>query len=105
MRPLKGALPMRAGITTLAALGLVLVAGTAAAQSFTYATEDDRKAAEEAKTKEDADKVEWKAGANAGLIITAGNSRITALSAGLTASRKQGANKLQLEGALAYARS
>lgn len=49
--------------------------------------------------------VEWKASAQAGLILTTGNSRSTSLSASLTASRKAGDNKLSLDAAGAYARS
>lgn len=92
-------------MTKLSSLALVLALGAltapAAAQTFTYA--DDK--AKEELAKSDASAIEWKAAAQAGLIVTAGNSRITALSAGLNASRKQGPNKVQLEGSLAYARS
>jgi hypothetical protein len=81
----------------------VAVAAGSPAQAQTFAHPDDK--AKEELLKADPNAVEWKAAAQAGLIITAGNSRLTALSAGLNASRKQGANKLQLEGSLAYARS
>jgi hypothetical protein len=52
-----------------------------------------------------AEAVEWKVSAQAGLILTTGNSRSTALSGSITASRKAGNNKLGLETAAAYARS
>jgi hypothetical protein len=89
---------LRAGATALA---LAALAAPATAQTFSYA---DEKAKEEL-AKSEGDAVEWKAAAQAGLIITAGNSRMTALSGGLNASRKQGKNKVQLEGGVAYARS
>src|SRR5689334_386021 len=49
--------------------------------------------------------VEWKASAQAGLILTTGNSRSTSLSASLAASRKAGDNKLSIDAGGAYARS
>lgn len=87
-------------------LGLGLVATAFASTSawagdpaFHYATDKDLE--EVAKV----EAVEWKASAQAGLLITAGNARLTALSAGVNASRKSGMNKLALEAGLAYARS
>lgn len=53
----------------------------------------------------DPDAVEWKASAQAGLIVSTGNSQATTISAGATASRKAGNNKLSLDAAAAYARS
>jgi hypothetical protein len=47
----------------------------------------------------------WTASAQAGLILTSGNSRQTTFSAGATASRKAGDNKLAIEAAAAYTRS
>src|SRR5687767_12684033 len=49
--------------------------------------------------------VEWKASAQAGLILSSGNSRAVTTSAGATASRKAGDNKVSLELAGAYAKS
>jgi hypothetical protein len=49
--------------------------------------------------------VEWKAAAQAGFILTTGNSKTTTFSSGATASRKQGSNKLALDAAAAFARS
>ncbi len=74
---------------------LALTAGAARAQEpkFEYAKPEEVKA------------VEWKASAQAGLILTTGNSKSTALSGTLTASRKAGDNKLALEAAGAFARS
>jgi len=53
----------------------------------------------------DVKKVEWKASAQAGLIITTGNSRTTTGAAGAKASRKEGNNKFEAEANGAYARS
>jgi len=50
-------------------------------------------------------KVEWKASAQAGIIVTTGNSRTTTGAAGATASRKEGNNKFEIEGNGAYARA
>ena len=52
-----------------------------------------------------ANEVEWKAGAQAGLIVTTGNSRTTTMSAGAKASRKANKNKVQFEAGAAYIRS
>jgi hypothetical protein len=52
-----------------------------------------------------ANAVEWKAQAKAGALLTGGNSQVKSITAGATASRKEGANKLSLEGALAYGRT
>ncbi len=49
--------------------------------------------------------LEWKASAQAGLVMTTGNSRTTTLAGGAKASRKEGLNMLQLEAGGAYARS
>lgn len=51
------------------------------------------------------DGVEWKASAQAGLILTTGNSRTTTLSGGAKGSRKAGRDKLELEASGAFARS
>jgi putative salt-induced outer membrane protein len=48
---------------------------------------------------------EWNASAEVGLVFTTGNSETTTVSAGATAARKTGNNKLQVEGNLTYARS
>jgi hypothetical protein len=67
--------------------------------SFKYATADDVAAAEKA------EKPKWEAGAQAGLILTTGNSRVTTFATGLTASRKAKRHKLSLEAGAAYAKS
>jgi putative salt-induced outer membrane protein YdiY len=80
------------------ALGLIAAAASAEAQpnpQFKF----EEKPAEPVRI------VEWKASAQAGLILTTGNSQSTSLSAGLSASRKAGLNKLSIEGGLAFARS
>ncbi len=55
--------------------------------------------------KEDVKTVEWKAAAQAGFILTTGNSNTTTLSAGAVASRKAGDNKLSVEFNAAYGKS
>lgn len=49
--------------------------------------------------------VEWKANAEAGLVLTAGNSHTTTATAGVKISRKEGNNKLAIEGNATYATS
>jgi hypothetical protein len=49
--------------------------------------------------------VEWKAAAQAGFILTSGNSRTTTLSFGANASRKSGDNKFSLDGMVSYGQS
>src|SRR5262245_37724433 len=53
----------------------------------------------------DVKEVEWAAAAEAGVVFTAGNSETRTVTAGLKASRKDGDNKLSLEGSVAYARA
>jgi hypothetical protein len=55
--------------------------------------------------KEAAKGVEWKASAQAGLLLTTGNARSTAFSGSLAASRKAGSNKVSLDVTGAFARS
>jgi hypothetical protein len=77
---------------------LVLGARTAAADDpkFEYGKHDDVK---------DVKGVDWMAAAEAGLVLTTGNSETTTASGGLHISRKTGANKLSLDASAAYARS
>ena len=49
--------------------------------------------------------VEWKAQAKGGFMFTAGNSQSTNGTLSVTASRKEGNNKLAFDGAVAYGRS
>jgi hypothetical protein len=49
--------------------------------------------------------VEWKAQAKAGGLLTTGNSEASSVVLALQASRKEGANRLSLEGGLAYGRT
>ncbi|MGE5187233.1 MAG: DUF481 domain-containing protein, partial [Acidobacteriota bacterium] len=49
--------------------------------------------------------VEWHATAEAGAVFTTGNSETTTATGGIRASRKEGDNKLSLEGTAAYAKS
>jgi hypothetical protein len=80
------------------ALGAIaLIAGSAEADpKFKYGKSDEVK---------DVKKAEWKASAQAGLVMTTGNSETTTLSGAAKASRKEGNNKLVLEAGGIYARS
>ena len=72
----------------------------------TVARADDPKfeygKAEEVK---DVKAVQWNASAQAGFILTSGNSRTSTLSFGATASRKAGDNKFSLDGMASYGQS
>jgi len=84
------------GAKYAAAVALLLSGATAFAQGnpkFEFAKVEEVKA------------VEWKAQAKGGVIVTAGNSRTTSATFNANASRKEGNNKLALEGGLAYGRS
>ncbi len=83
---------VRGGIAIIATI--LLGASTAGAQQFKYGEKGDQVKG-----------VEWKASAQAGLIMTTGNSKTTTFSSGAKASRKQGFNKFQLEGGAALAKS
>jgi hypothetical protein len=63
---------------------------------FVFGKKDDLK---------DVKAVEWSATAEAGLVVTTGNSETRTITAGLKASRKDGDNKLSIEGSAAYARA
>ena len=82
------------------ALATLLVARAAAAQAepkFTFAKAEEQKP--------QAPPVEWKVQAKGGFNLTSGNSQTTNATAGLTASRKEGNNRLGLDGGIAYGRS
>jgi hypothetical protein len=93
------------GIAILVALSALALPRAAFAQAkpgepaFKYGSKEERAEVEKQ------EKVEWKAAALAGLIMMTGNSRVTTLSAGGNASRKEKGNKFALEGGAAYARS
>lgn len=72
----------------------------AKAPKFVYATEEAAKEADKKKSK-----VEWKAVAQAGLLMTTGNSSTTTLSSSFQSSRKEGKNKFLLDLSGAFARS
>jgi hypothetical protein len=81
----------------------VLVAGLLAATpayaddpKFEYGKADDVK---------DVKAVEWTAAAEAGILLTTGNSETTSASGGFKASRKSGDNKLSLEASGNYSQS
>ncbi len=75
----------------------------AEAPKFEYAKKEEAAKAAEAAKKRKAP--EWKAGAQAGLLLTTGNASQTTVSSGFRASRKAGNNKLQLDMGGAFARS
>jgi hypothetical protein len=80
----------------LAALSLMLVARVAAGQStpkFEYGKVEEVKA------------VEWKSQVKGGFLMTSGNSHTLNGSLGASVSRKEGNNKLALDGGFAYGRS
>jgi hypothetical protein len=83
----------RTGVLLAAALALAAPAVQAQDPKFEYGK------------KEEVKEVEWKASASAGLILTTGNARALTLSGSFAASRKDGENKVSLEGAAAYART
>lgn len=86
---------MRAAATAAVLLPLMPVVAAAGEPKFEYrAPPDDAISG-----------IEWKASAQAGLILTTGNSRTTTIAGGAKASRKSGKNKLELEATGAFARS
>ena len=84
-------------------VALILLTGSqtswAKDPEFSYAKNEE--VAEEDKKKD----AEWKAQAQAGLLMTTGNSSSTTLSSGFRASRKEGNNKIVVDLAGAFARS
>lgn len=79
--------------------GLAALAGVASAQptpKFEYGKAEDVK---------DVKETEWTATAEAGLVLTTGNSRTTTATGGIKATRKQAENKLALEAGFTLARS
>src|SRR5215475_8050097 len=79
-----------------AALTVLLTAGAARAQSepkFDFGKQEEVK------------QVEWKAQAKGGYLLTTGNSQSQNGTFSLSASRKEGGNRLALEGGIAYGRS
>ncbi|MEA2698821.1 MAG: hypothetical protein QOI66_3092, partial [Myxococcales bacterium] len=88
------------GVAVGAACVALLSAQRAQAQAnptFTYAKPEDVVVAPA--------KIEWKAQAKGGLLVTTGNSQGRNGNFGVTASRKQGGNKLSIDGSIAYGQS
>src|SRR4051812_24978700 len=87
-------------------IALVLTASaTARAQSnptFTFGKPDDVKAEPSQPV---TPPVEWKAQVKGGLMVTSGNSQTTNGTFAASASRKEGNNKLALDGGAAYGHS
>jgi hypothetical protein len=104
--PGKGRAPAVAGRALLFLSTLSGLSTPAFAQSnpkFEYGKPDDVKV-DAAKVPEPP-KVEWRVQAKGGALLTTGNSQSKSGTFGLTASRKEGNNKLALDGAVAYGRS
>jgi hypothetical protein len=89
---------------TLAVLALLTAARTAAADDpkFVYAAPD---APDPKKAPPDPNAVEWNATAEAGLVFITGNADSTSVGGGVHASRKQGLNKLAIDGTAAYVKT
>ncbi len=80
-------------------IALILLSGRFAAADdpkFEYGKHDDVK---------DVKGVDWMAAAEAGVVLTTGNSELTTATGGLHLSRKTGANRLMLDASGAYAKS
>jgi putative salt-induced outer membrane protein YdiY len=84
------------GVAVVVVCALAVSARAQAQPTFEHAKPEE--AAEVAKVQG----VEWKASAQAGLVMTTGNSRSTSFSGGGTASRKAGNDKFQLEAGAVY---
>ncbi|HVZ86631.1 MAG TPA: DUF481 domain-containing protein [Polyangia bacterium] len=88
-------------------LSSILFASVAAAQTapkFEYGKPDDVKPADPTKPAPPPT-VEWRAQAKGGFTMTSGNSQTTGIVFGTDVSRKEGNNKLTLNGNVAYGRS
>ncbi|HVR61671.1 MAG TPA: DUF481 domain-containing protein [Polyangia bacterium] len=98
-KPLHLRIPAR--LTGAAVAALVILLGGASARgqgtpTFTYAAPPESPGP---------GAVQWKAQAKGGVVAASGNSQSGAANFGAAASRKQGANKLTLDGNIAYGRS
>ena len=98
----------KAGASVVAPLFIsLLVVSAAVAQTvpkFDYAKPDEVKPADPAKPAPPPT-VEWRAQAKGGFTMTSGNSQTTGAVFGADVSRKEGSNKLTLNGNVAYGRS
>ena len=85
-------------IISLSTAAVVLLAAPTlvAAQTFTYGKADDVK---------DVETTKWEATAEAGLVVTTGNSQTITLTGGAKATRRQQQNKFSLEAAGTFARA
>lgn len=85
------------GVATLAVLAAApLVASAQSNPKFEYGKKDDVK---------DVKGVEWDAVAEAGVVLTTGNSRVTTVTGGFKATRKEAENKFSAEATGAFART
>ncbi len=89
-------------IALVALCAVALTEAPALAQAdpkFAYGSKEEKAELEKA------DKVEWKALAQAGFIMLTGNSRATTVAASASASRKANRNKFAIDAGAAYSRS
>ncbi len=83
--------------TTAVTLALTpALASAQAAPSFAFGKADELK---------DVKQTEWNATAEAGLVVTTGNSRTTTVTGGVKVTRKQQQNKFSIDGAATFARA
>lgn len=88
--------PRRLATSLTILLGSSAIASAQPDPKFEFGKADDLK---------DVDKVDWNATAEAGLVLSTGNSRTTTVSGGLKAMRKEKQNKLSIEAAGVLARA
>jgi len=94
---------LTSGVLMILAAALAPAAARAQANpTFQFGKPDEVKKDDK---KGETPKVEWKVQAKAGVLLTSGNSQSQNATMGLDASRKEGNNKLALDGGLAYGRS
>src|SRR5688572_8417787 len=87
-------LSVTAGLAVLAAG--TLVASAQSNPKFEYGKSEEVK---------DVKGTEWDATAEAGVVLTSGNSRVTTVTGGFKATRKEAKNKFSAEASLAFART
>src|SRR6476646_936794 len=87
---------MKHSLLAAAALAACPTLAFADDPKFTYGKSEDVKGVTTA---------DWLASAEAGGMLTNGNSNTTTISAGLRATRKSGDNKLSIEGSFAYVKT
>lgn len=86
-------------------ISLLIAAAGLLAPALASAQVDPKFAFGKSEAAEETKPVEWKAQAKGGAMIASGNAEAKSVSMGVTASRRQGNNKLSLDGGLAYGRT